>query len=592
MNLHKKSHKRTAGRVLALLLSWSLLAPLPYSIAEETPEDLKINLDNGSDTISMSFDGALLKDVLLLFSQQSGLNFIASSDVESKKVTVYFENVSPQDALDSIVTANGLAYTKKPGSDIYMVTVAGKASAATSLVTKVIRLKYMRLSDSPLDVGGAVTIDNLKESAAITSEASTSAGSGSTTSEKGVDKLVAKLLTSQGKLTQDAQTNSLIITDTADNVAAIEKVLAEVDVPPSQVILEVRIMEIDKTLASDIGIEWGGANGSLGTVSMAGGTRTTPFPFNQGLFGRKPHTTLLEGDTDATFATLSQPSQAVMGTLTGPDLAATLHYIESDSKTKILARPRVLTQNNEAAEIKLVTNQTIGITTSSDTTADTQTTTPERADVGVIMRMTPQINDDGSVLLFVEPAVSTSAVSTFNTQFQDITTRSVRTMARIKNNETLVIGGLINGNDTTTKQKMPFLGDLPGIGRAFRYDAVSNEGRELVVFVTPHIVYGASSLGKNSATAAGEDVSLRNVLNEFMDKEMDQYAGEFQDYQKSKNSFFTSDQQFIRDTEKRLSNPLVDKQMTQALDALSPQLIDTQMTQALDTFNTKKYRSG
>jgi type II secretory pathway component GspD/PulD (secretin) len=302
--------------------------------------------------------------------------------------------------------------------------------------------------------------------------------------------------------------------------------------------------------------------------------------------------TLLEENLAADMTTPTQPSQVVMGSISAADFTATLHYIESDSKTKILARPRVLTQNNEAAEIKLVTNQTIGVTTTAATSTAGASTTPERSDVGVIMRMTPQINDDGSVLLFVEPAISTSAISTFNAAFQDITTRSVRTMARIKDNETLVIGGLINTNDTSSQQKMPFLGDLPGIGRLFRYDAVNNDDRELVIFVTPHIVYGASSLGKHSATANGEDISLRNMLNAFMDKQMDQYAGEFQDYEKDKNSFFTTDQQFIRDTEKRLSNPLVEKQMTQALDALSPQLVDTQMTQALDTFNTKKYRSS
>ena len=578
---------KRACRILLVAMLWNLTAPPPSSFAadaEDASEDLKIDMDSTADTISMSFDGALLKDVLLLFSQQSGLNFIASSDVESKKVTVYFENVSPQDALDSIVGANGLTYAKKQGSEIYIVTAANRPGTSP-LVTKVVRLKYVRLSSSPLDVGGAVTIENLKEIAAVTSTATAAAASSATTSEKGIDKLVTKLLTPQGKLTVDTQTNSLILVDTAENIAAIEKVMAEIDVPPSQVILEVRVMEIDKTLASDIGIEWGGTNGALGTLTA--GSRTTNFPFFP-----KPNVTLLQENLDAAMDTPTQPSQVVMGTINASDLTATLHYMESDSKTKILARPRVLTQNNEAAEIKLVTNQTIGVTVDIDTTANTRTETPERADVGVIMRMTPQINEDGSVLLYVEPAVSTSAISTFNANFQDITTRSVRTMARVKNNETLVIGGLINGNGTTAQQKMPFLGSLPAVGRFFRYDAVSNEDRELVVFVTPHIVYGASSLGKHSATALGEDVSLRRVLNEFMDTEMDEYAGDFQDFEKDKNSFFTTDQQFIRDTEKRLSNPLVDKQMTQALDALSPQLIDTQMTQALDTFNTKKYRNS
>ncbi len=586
---------RRAAAVLTFFVGLGLVAPPAGFAATDAAENLRIDLEGASDTISMSFDGALLKDVLLLFSQQSGLNFIASSDVESKKVTVYFENVSPQDALDSIVAANGLEYTKKPGSDIYLVTSAGKGTGAATLVTKVIRLKYMRLSDSPLDVGGAVTISSLTESAAVSSTGSSSGGgttssSGSGSADKGVDKLVANLLSSSGKLTKDTATNSLIITDTAESIEAIQKVLAEMDVPPSQVILEVHIMEVDKSIGADIGLEWGGTNGALG--SFAGGKRTTQFPITWNARQAQQ----IVGPDDVGTGDPEDPSlfsQMSFGTVDASNFAATLHYIESDSKTRILARPRVLTQNNEAAEIKLVTNQTIGVTTSTATVGNAAaTTTPERSDVGVVMRMTPQINEDGSVLLFVQPAVSTAAVSTFNSQFQDVTTRSVRTMARVKNNETLVIGGLIDSNDTTAQRKMPILGDLPGLGRLFRYDATDNVDRELVVFVTPHIVYGASSLGKRSATAVGEDASLRHVLSEFMDKEMDRYAGQFQDYESREQAFFTPDQQFIRDTEKRLSNPLVDKQMTQALDALSPQLIDTQMTQALDTFNTKKYRSG
>ena len=128
-----------------------------------------IETPNGhTDTISMSFDGALLKDVLLLFSQQSGLNFVASQEVEGKKVTVFFENVSPKDALSAIIAANGLIYTKKPGSDIYLVYPASKTQPI-EVITKVIHLKYLRLSNSPLDVGGQVTISDLAKSAATSS---------------------------------------------------------------------------------------------------------------------------------------------------------------------------------------------------------------------------------------------------------------------------------------------------------------------------------------------------------------------------------------------------------------------------------------
>ncbi len=526
---------------------------------ELVPSAESIDLSS-SDTISMSFDGALLKDVLLLFSQQSGLNFVASQEAESKKVTVYFENVSPKDALDSIITANGLTYSKKAGSDIYVVTPVSKTQT-TAVVTKVIQLKFMRLSTSPLDVGGQVTISDLTKSSAPSSSdtGAASSSTSSTTSDRGADKIVQKLLTASGKLTTHTHTNSLIITDTPDNIKQIEKVLSELDVPPSQVILEVQIMEVSKVMASDIGISWGGTNGAI--VSLSGGARTTSFPFNTGdVFGGKKHissdgSSQFIGDltADSAEGTLGvnsgepTPAQTLYGLVNAQNLAATLHYIESDSKTKVLARPRVLTQNNEAATIKLVTNAAIGsntVTTGEGAAANT-TEEAERSDIGVAMRLTPQINYDDTVLLFLEPAISTIGDSAVVADTADVTTRLVRTMARIKDNQTLVIGGLITGEGTASKRKLPILGDLPWIGRAFSYNGDDNTDRELLIFVTPHIVRGSSSMGARSATAQGEDLAVKRLLSEFMDKEMDSFTNNFEASRSDQDNFFTKDQEFI-----------------------------------------------
>ncbi len=560
-----------------------------------TPSDESLDLSS-YDTISMSFDGALLKDVLLLFSQQSGLNFVASQEVESKKVTVYFENVSPKDALDSIISANGLIYSKKPGSDIYVVTPASKVQT-TTLATKVIQLKFMRLSSSPLDVGGQVTISDLTKSSAPSSSetgAGGSPGSGGT-SDRGADKIVQKLLTPAGKLTMHTHTNSLIITDTPDSIKQIEKVLSELDVPPSQVVLEVHIMEVSKVMASDIGISWGGANGAI--VSLSGGARTTSFPFNTGgVFGGKQHLGVGQyiGDltADSAEGTLGVDSgdptsaQTLYGLVNAQNLAATLHYIESDSKTKVLARPRVLTQNNEAATIKLVTNAAIGVNAVTSGGVDGNTTEEaERTDIGVAMRLTPQINSDDTVLLFLEPAISTIAASEFVDGKADATTRLVRTMARIKDNQTLVIGGLISGQGTTSKRKVPIMGDIPWIGRAFRYDGDDSIDRELLIFVTPHIVRGSSSLGARSATAQGEDLSVKRVLSEFMDKEMDSFTNNFEASRSDQDNFFTNDQEFIQASERKSVNPAVEQQMTHALDSLGPQIVDQRIDQAMDALS-------
>ncbi len=588
--------------VLASLLAQSSFLPnvYPESALDETaPIELSPSSDelelSTTETISMSFDGALLKDVLLLFSQQSGLNFVASQDTENKKVTVYFENVSPKDALDSIITANGLSYSKKPGSDIYIVTQLSKAKVE-GLVTKVIRLKFMRLSSSPLDVGGQVTINNLAQTSGSEGSGS-SGGSSSLSSDRGADKLAQRLLSPQGKLTTDLHTNSLIIMDTAKNIAEIEKVLAELDVPPMQVVLEVHIMEISSTLSKNIGIEWGGDTGALATLT--GGVKTTKFPFNPGFFKNRINadSTIRSGEletsdgiTTVTANNASTAPQVQYGLLNANNFSATLHYILNDSDTKTLARPKILTQNNEAAEIKLVSNQAIAsITKTSDTAGSaTETTEPERVDVGVTMRITPQINSDDTVLLFLEPAYSTANQSAFFPDFVDPTTRSLRTMARVKDNQTLVIGGFIEGGNDKNVQKMPLLGDLPIIGKVFRYDSSRDIRRELIVFITPHIVRGSSSLGRNSATAQGEDTDLARVMSKFMDNEMDVFANNFENALDKKDAFFTKDQEFIRASEFKSANPAVEQQMNYALDSMAPQLVDQKITQAMDSLTPKK----
>jgi type IV pilus secretin PilQ/predicted competence protein len=518
------------------------------------------------------------------------LNFVASQDVESRKVTVAMENVAPKDALEAIVTANGLAYSKKSDSNIFLVYPA--RSEQQVMETRVFHLKNARLSDSPLDIGGMATIGDLSALASATS--SSSGGTSTTTSstspvdqDRGIDKLVAKLISPTGKIALDVRTNSLIVTDTAEVLDKIQKVLNEVDIPAPQVILDVHVVEVDKSLLSDQGVDWGGTNGALGTLT--GGSRTTAFPFEEQIFANSKGLR----SSSVTDSGALAPANLTLGTLNAANFTATLRFVMTDSHTKILARPRVLTQNNEAATIKLVTNAATSSTTTTTTTSTTAGTVT-REEVGVNLKMTPQINADDSILLFLEPSVSTIATSEISTTASpvlDKTTRMVRTIARVKNDQTLVIGGLINDNKSQSKKKIPFFGDLPGVGGAFSYTSGNNEERELLVFVTPHIVKGFNSLGDKSATAQGRDIAVRRMLDTQMDRLQQLGTDAFADNQTIREDLYSNEQALVRASEKRSSNPVVEKQMTQALDALDPNLAQKAMAQSLDTWSPKKYKA-
>lgn len=157
-----------------------------------------------------------------------------------------------------------------------------------------------------------------------------------------------------------------------------------------------------------------------------------------------------------------------------------------------------MTLNNETAEIKIATNEAIGVTDTTTSTGGTGITTAaaERAQVGVILRVTPQINlEAGEITLFVYPKVANASAGTpfivadEDYQYRDPEERSTKQVVRLKDGETIVIGGLIRNETQTVVSKLPILGDLPIIGAAFRHKSQTpGRERELLVFITPHII--------------------------------------------------------------------------------------------------------
>jgi len=480
--------------------------------------------------VTISVEGIFLKDILRVLSEQTGFSYVASEELETRKISLSLDNVPIREALRSIAVANNLRIEQIAGSKVVLFCPGPSNEISKPLTQiRVFHLKYTRLSISPMEIGGNATIQDLKAQVALsnsTTNASDSTSSSTSTSSttstsapatnltvaKGVDQMVASLLTPNGKVTIDLHSNSLIVTDTPKNLDEIEIVLNAIDRPSAQVSIEVYLMEVQKNILTDHGVDWGGTNGAL--ASLTGGSRTTGFPFTESIFN----------NSQGAKATTQGASTLTLGTLSATNFTATLRFLTSDSRTKILARPRVLTLNNEAANIKLVTNAAIADTTSTTTaegTAISSSHTAERTEVGIVLKMTPQINEDESIGLFVEPSVTTVAASSFfPTTFQDPTTRTVRTMARVQNDQTLVIGGLLDRNDSLTAKKIPFLGDIPLLGYAFKYNDGNDLDRELLIFITPHIVNEYDVAGASEMSPTERRV-LSNYIGEEMDKQLD-----------------------------------------------------------------------
>lgn len=217
----------------------------------------------------------------------------------------------------------------------------------------------------------------------------------------------------------------------------------------------------------------------------------------------------------------------------------TLDYLRTLSDTKYLARPKILTLNNETAEIKITTQEAIGIkssTSGSSSSTETKTDEAERVDTGVSLRVTPQINTDtGEITMYIVPTVSAinNSSSFINASGNTITfsnpeVRSTKSTVRLKDGETIVIGGLINKDTSNVETKLPILGDIPLLGALFRHKEKSRDKeRELLVFITPHIIKDSNmklaqtvkSMPRNreqgSPFSLGRESEISSALNSF-----------------------------------------------------------------------------
>ncbi len=458
-------------------------------------------------TISIDLKDAELKDVLKIFSIQSGMNFIASEGVEDRTITVYLDKVPIQEAMDKLFMANNLSYDLDKGSNTFIVKDWGKPEVET--IIKVFYLKYATVSTSSLKEEMATIFKSTQAFRVEQGEEVVESGKWKTAEVAGITEIVKGLLTQYGKVIEDFRTNSLIVREIPSHMPVIAQVIAALDVSVPQVLLEVEILDVSKNAVDALGIKF---PTSLAQLDMTTSARMTKFPFgNKGTSGRG-WSMVREDPTVGGWKVDAWPASKF-----GPTILSVINtqlafdFLRTQTDTKYLARPRILTLNNEPAEIKIVTQEAIGIKTSTSAAEGVGTSTEEaeRVETGISLRVTPQINvDTGEITMFIYPTVSdasdggifpTAAGPTIT--FKDPEIRSTKCLARVKDAETIVVGGLIRNESAEERTKVPILGEIPFLGALFRHKNKSKgKERELLVFITPHIIkdsgMGADKIAK------------------------------------------------------------------------------------------------
>lgn len=311
----------------------------------------------------------------------------------------------------------------------------------------------------------------------------------------------------------DDSQNALVVKADPQLMREIESAIQQLDIRRQQVLIEAAIIEVEGSDADQLGVQWalGDLSSGIGLINfsnagasiaelaagyVAGGAAGAAAKLGTG-------TSLILGDSKEG----SNGSRKLYGAL--------IQALNSRTKSNLLSTPSIVTMDNEEAYI--VVGQNVPFVTGSvaTTTAGINPyTTVERKDVGVTLKVVPHIGEGGSVRLEVEQEVS--AVARDRGQAQDLVTskRAIKTSILAEHGQTIVLGGLISDNSLQSRQSVPGLGAIPGLGRLFRADAKSNEKRNLLVFIHPTIVGDSKDVRRLSQQRYSQLYSLQLAMDQ------------------------------------------------------------------------------
>ncbi len=311
----------------------------------------------------------------------------------------------------------------------------------------------------------------------------------------GVPAAAAAAAGQQFDIQADEATNSLVITASPDVMRSLEQVIQQLDIRRAQVLVEAVIAEVSSTKAKNLGVQWifdgSPSNNPVGVINFTGsGTGIA------GLTGA-----VASGSAGAATAAASIPQGATLGFGRFNDknfnFGALLQALASDGDTNILSTPNLLTLDNEEAEIVIGQNvpfvtgsfsSTGGGTTGTGTTVSNPFQTIQRQDVGLTLKIKPQINEGDAIKLDIQQEVSSISPPVQGTS--DIVTnkRSIKTSVMVDDGKMVVLGGLIEDKVTESVSKVPLLGDIPLLGSLFRSKNSSKAKTNLMVFIHPKIL--------------------------------------------------------------------------------------------------------
>lgn len=406
------------------------------------------------EKLSLNFQDIEVRSVLQLIADFTDLNLVASDTVEGS-ITLRLQNVPWDQALDLVLKTKGL--DKRQVGNVLLVAPADEIAARErqELESQKQISELAPLRRELIQVNYANAADIAQLFASVTS---------------------ADADSQRGSLTVDERTNSIIALETQDKLDELRRIVTQLDIPVRQVLIEARIVEASVGFDKALGVNWSG-DLSLGNKWRAYGddglspTVSTPF-VDMGVIGATSGIGI-GFMTDNTILDLQ------------------LSAMESTGNGEVISQPKVVTSDKETA--KILKGSEIPYQQASSSGA----TTTSFAEAVLSLEVTPQITPDNQVIMEV---IVTKDEPDFTNQVNGVPTirkNEVDAKILVADGETIVIGGVFSSDTQTAQEKVPFLGDLPVLGQAFRRDVTSETKSELLIFLTPRIINnGAITLAR------------------------------------------------------------------------------------------------
>jgi type IV pilus assembly protein PilQ len=443
------------------------------------------------EKLSLNFQNIEVRSVLQVIADFTGLN-IVTSDTVTGSLTLRLKDVPWDQALDIILQTKGLDM-RKNGNIVLIAPreeLALKEKQQLESQAQINDLEPLQTETFQLNYAKAADVVTLV----------TSSKSGGTGADAG-----GRFLSKRGSAFYDQRTNILFVTDIGSRLEEVRRVIRQIDTAVRQVLIEARIVIADDKFSRSLGVRLGqqtgatllsrryaiGTSGSLSTAPIV--SNGSPLPF-QIAAGQVPPQFSDPGQLNvnlpAVVASGLNPASLAVTLInlgSGNLLNLELSALEADDRGKVVSSPRIITSNNQKASIIQGTQ----IPYSTGGGGSSQATTTQFKDAVLKLEVTPQITPDNRVVMQVEihkDSVGQVVPQAGGGSAPAIDTKTVVTTIAVANGETAVIGGIYEETIARTVDKVPFLGDIPGVGNLFKSTLRSSEKTELLIFLTPRIV--------------------------------------------------------------------------------------------------------